>query len=373
MKMRMRRNVAMATAVALALGVAACGGSDSSGGGSASGGTSSTESKSSGKPANIAIVVPAPSRYWNEPWTAAANDAASKGGFKAQFVGPPGSQVFNLTQQNSLLDSLAAKGVNGFGIFPGDAQGSNAEIKKLGARGVKVITVNGCTVDPTDALFCVSTNVGPAAKYQAEQLIKAIGGEGNIALLTSQTADTNTKLRIDAVKEAVDATGGKVKLVQTITDPGSLQDAKSQISALLSAKGKSLAGIMSTSENPSVAAATLFTDNAEYRHIKFIGAENSPQVMDAIGKGYITGTLFQNTYGMAYVAAYALGKVIQDGCTVKPDATFQSNTQTKKLVEAGVLVVDKSNFDQYKQGHESLPSDTEKLLAQVNDQVLSCG
>jgi ribose transport system substrate-binding protein len=368
--MRMRTNLAAASVVAVgALGLAACGGSSSSGGD-----TSSTSSgKKEGKAANIAVVVPAPSRYWNEPWAAAAKEAASKGGFQGQFVGPPGSQVFNLTQQNALLDSLAAKGINGFGIFPGDAQGSNAEIKKLSARGIKTITVNGCTVDPTDALFCVSTNVGPAAKYQAEQLIEAVGGQGNIALLTSQAADTNTKLRIDAVKEAVAATGGKVKLVQTITDPGTLQDAKSQISALLSARGKSLAGIMSTSENPSVAAATIFTDNAEYRRIMFIGAENSPQVMDAIQKGYITGTLFQNTYGMAYVAAYSLGKVIKDGCTVRQDAQFQENTQTKKLVEAGVLVVDKSNLDQYSQGFESLPDDTTKLLDQVNTKVLSCG
>jgi ribose transport system substrate-binding protein len=367
----MRTNLAAASVVAIgAIGLSACGGSSSSGGDTSG---DSSGKKEGGKAANIAVVVPAPSRYWNEPWAAAAKEAADKGGFKAQFVGPPGSQVFNLTQQNALLDSLAAKGVNGFGIFPGDAQGSNAEIKKLSGRGVKTITVNGCTVDPTDALFCVSTNVGPAAKYQAEQLIEAIGGQGDIALLTSQTADTNTKLRIDAVKEAVAATGGKVKLVQTVTDPGTLQDAKSQISALLSARGKTLAGIMSTSENPSVAAATIFTDNAEYRRIKFIGAENSPQVMDAIEKGYITGTLFQNTYGMAYVAAYSLGKVIQDGCTVKPDAEFQENTQTKKLVEAGVLVVDKSNLDKYSQGFESLPDDTEKLVAQVNDKVLSCG
>jgi ribose transport system substrate-binding protein len=365
-----RRRVSRGLAPVAALGamtlLAACGSSSNNSSTASSGGSGG------GKPAKLAIVVPAPSRYWNEPWAAAVKDAGKKYGFSGDFVGPPGSQVFNLTQQNSLIDSLAAKGYNGFGLFPGDAQGSNAELQKLNSRGIKSIAVNGCTNDPTPALFCVSTNVGPAAKYQAQELIKAIGGKGNIALLTSQATDTNTQLRIKAVKEAVAEAGGKVKLVQTVTDPGTPQDATNAISALLASKGGSLAGILSTSENPSVSMATLLTDNAQYRHIKFIGAENSPQVMSAIDKGYVTGTLFQNTYGMAYVASYSLYKVIQEGCTVRSDATFQSNDQTKKLLEAGVLVVDKSNYSQYAGKFESLPADTDKLMKAVDSQILSC-
>jgi ribose transport system substrate-binding protein len=359
MRGMMSRGLVPVAAIGAVTLLAACGSSSSGGSGN-------------GKPAKIGIVVPAPSRYWNEPWAAAVKDAGKKYGFSGDFVGPPGSQAFNLTQQNALIDSLAAKGYTGFGLFPGNAHGSNAELQKLSSRGIKTIAVNGCTFDPTAALFCISTNVGPAARYQAEALIKAIGGAGDIALLTSQSTDTNTQLRIKSVKEAVAATGGKVRLVQIVTDPGTPQDATNAISAMLAGKGASLDGVMSTSETPSVAMATLLTDNRQYRHIKFIGAENSPQVMNAIKQGYVTGTLFQNTYGMAYVASYSLYKVIQEGCTVRPGATFQGNDQTKKFLEAGVLVVDKSNYSEFAGKFESLPSDTEKLMKAVDSDVLSC-
>jgi ribose transport system substrate-binding protein len=320
--------------------------------------------------AKVALVIPGPNAYF-KPWDDAAKDASKKYGFSATFA-VPASQEFNLAQQNQLVDSLAAKGYNGFGLFPGDANGTNAEAKKLAARGIKTININGCTYDPAPALFCVSTNVYTAALYQAQQLIKAIGGKGEIALLTSQLTDPNTQLRIQAVKKAVKDTQGKVKLAQIVANIDTPQSAPPAINALLASKGDTLAGAMSTSYNPAVAMATALTDNPQYRHIKFIGAENSPQVMNALRKGYIYGTLFQNTYGQAYVAAYALYKAIAKGCTVRSDAPFQTTPQTKKLLAAGVLIVNKSNIKKYSGPLESLPDDTARLMSLVDSKVLNC-
>jgi ribose transport system substrate-binding protein len=211
-----------------------------------------------------------------------------------------------------------------------------------------------------------------AAKYQAEQLIKAIGGKGDIAVLTSQLTDPNTQLRIKAVREAVAATGGKVKLAQVVADIDTPQSAPPAINALLASKGKSLAGVMSTSYNPSVAMATAMTDSPQYRHIKFIGAENSPQVMNALEKGYIYGTLFQNTYGQAYIGAYVLHKAIEKGCSVRDDAPLERTPQTKKLLSAGVLIVNKDNLAEFAGKPEALPEDTDRLMKLVDEKVLSC-
>jgi ribose transport system substrate-binding protein len=363
---RLRRLAGIGVAVGAMVAVTACGGSDSSSGGSGA----SDSGGNSGKKAKVALALPGPNAYF-QPWELAAKDAGAKYGFEATFA-VPASDAFNLTQQNALVDSLAAKGYNGFGFFPGDAHGTNAEQKKLESRGIKSVNINGCTYDPSPALFCVSTNVYEAAKYQAEQLIEAIGGKGDIAVLTSQLTDPNTQLRIKAVKEVAAATGGKVKLAQIVADIDTPQSAPPAINALLAARGKTLAGVMSTSYNPSVAFATAVTDSPEYRRIKFLGAENSPQVMNALKKGYITGTLFQNTYGQAYVAAYALYKAIEKGCTVKADAPFDATEQTKRLITAGVLVVDKSNLAEYDGKPESLPADTDKMIKLLDEKVLSC-
>ncbi|MBE7212741.1 MAG: sugar ABC transporter substrate-binding protein, partial [Gluconacetobacter diazotrophicus] len=105
----------------------------------------------------IALVVPGPNAYF-DPWRPAIADAAAKYGFSGTFAVPP-TDAFNLTQENALLDSLAARGYQGFGVFPGDSHGTNAEEGKLLRRGINTINVNGCTYDPAPAAFCISADI----------------------------------------------------------------------------------------------------------------------------------------------------------------------------------------------------------------------
>lgn len=282
-----------------------------------------------GQEPKISLVLPGPNSYF-DPWGQAIADAASKYGFSGTFD-VPATDAFNLTQQNQLVDSLAGRGYTGFGMFPGDANGTNAQQQKLLDRNILSINVNGCTYDPSPALFCVSTDVYEAAYYQAKQLIEAIGGEGEIALLTSQLTDPNTQLRIQAVEKAIGETNGKVTLVQTVSDIDTPQAAPPAINALLAGRGDTLDGAMATSYYPSVALATALTDNEQFRHVKGVVAENAPQVMNALEKGYLHGTLFQNTYGMAYVASYALYKALHDKCTIREDAPFQIIAADKEI------------------------------------------
>lgn len=338
--------------------------------GSTAGDDTTGSGTATGVEAKISLAMPGPNSYFS-PWELAVADAAEKWGFEGTYD-VPASDAFNLSQQNALVDALVAQGYNGFGMFPGDANGTNAQQQKLADRGIPSININGCTYDPSPALFCISTDVYKAAKYQAEQLIEAIGGEGRIAVLTSQLTDPNTQLRIEAVEEAVAATDGAVVLEQVVADIDTPQAAPPAINALLASKGDVLDGVMSTSWYPSVAMAIALTDSPEYREIVFIGAENSEQVMDALEKGYIHGTLFQNTYGQAYVAAYVLKRVIEDGCTVNPDAPFDKTPQTSKLLTADVLVVTQENMADFIGKPESLPEDTERLLDLVDREVLVC-
>lgn len=325
--------------------------------------------KASAADTKVALVIPGPNAYF-DPWRPAIADASKTYGFSGIFA-VPATDAFNLTQENALLDSLAARGYTGFALFPGDSHGTNAEEGKLTRRGISTVNINGCTYDPSPAAFCISTDIYNAAAYQASELIKAIGGSGDIALLASQLTDPNTQLRIQAVKATVAATGGKVHLVQIVADIDTPQLSPPAVNALLAARGDTLAGAMSTSYNPSIAMAVALTDNPQFRRVKFIGADAAPQVMDAIRKGHITGTLFQNTYGIGYAGAYAAYKMAHNSCTVRPDAPFSKSLQTSKQLTAGVLLVTQANVAQYP-GPASLPDDTKRLIGAIDGQVLHC-
>ncbi len=104
--------------------------------------------------------------------------------------------------------------------------------------------------DKDEAAFCLSTDVESAAYKATKAAIEAMGGQGNLVHLTGNKVDSNTQRRIAGVQKAVDETGGKVKLVQTITDIDvDLQSAQKAVADLLAARGKDLQGIVTTAYN----------------------------------------------------------------------------------------------------------------------------
>ena len=156
-----RRALARTLAIATVLVVAACGGTTSGGGAKTT--------------AAVAIVPGGPHPYF-EPMRQAIVDAKadfslSKGTFEV-----PTDWKQDL--QNQLLTSLAAKGYDGFGIFPTDGNAANGIVSQLAAKNYPVIAVGGCVQEPTKTTFCIATDVANSAYTGAKAAIQdAIGCE----------------------------------------------------------------------------------------------------------------------------------------------------------------------------------------------------
>lgn len=349
----------LAALAVCAIGAAACGSGSSSG------------SSSGGSKTKVAVVAGGPNAYFH-PWGPAVKAAIKDFHIKGGTYAVPPTATFELSVENSTIDSLASKGYNAFAIFPDDQHGTNAEMAKLKARNIPSIALAGCTATPSPALMCLGTNVQASAYQETKILIKAIGGKGNIAFLTGLLVDPNTQQREAGVKQAVAQTGGKVKLVQTVADIDTPSKAPAAIQSLLASKASTLDGMLSTDYYPSVAAASIFTDNPKYRHIKFIGQDNNPTVMQAIKKHYIYGTMYQNSYGQAYIASYVLNKVVSDGCKIKPNAPWQHNTISNRYVDSGYFFVGQKDVDKFIGKPETIPGATKKLMGEM-PRYLSCG
>jgi ribose transport system substrate-binding protein len=317
----------------------------------------------------IAIVSGGPNVYF-APWGAAAKAASKKLGVTVSYVVPP-TPGFEPSVQASTLDSLVSKGYNAFAIFPDGEASIKPTYSRLSARGIPIIDLAGCTTDPTPALFCYATNVKASAAYETNVLIKAMGGSGKIAFLTGLLTDANTAAREAGVKQAVQATHGKVTLAQVVSNIDSPSAAPPAVESLLASKGSELKGMLSTDYYPSEAAADALTKNPQFRHVLFIGQDNNPAVINAIEKHYIYGTMWQNSYGQAYAAAMWLYKMLANGCTVNPHGAFINAEGTKHFINSGYFFVGQNDVRQYASGPENIPSNTKTVLANTS-KYLSC-
>ncbi len=247
------RALARALAIATVVLVAACGGTTSGGGKTT---------------ASVAIVPGGPHPYF-EPMRQAIVDAKADFNLKQGTFEVPTDWKQDL--QNQLLTSLAAKGYDGFGIFPTDGNAANGIVSQLAGKSYPVIAVGGCVQEPTKTTFCLATDVGASAYTGAKAAIAAMGGKGTLLHGTGLLTDPNTVLRVDAVKKAVAETNGSVTLI-TITDiDKDAQTADTAINQALAAH-KDITGIVTSAYNPTVAAAKALRTLGD-KKIKMVGID----------------------------------------------------------------------------------------------------
>jgi ribose transport system substrate-binding protein len=301
----------------------------------------------------IALIPGGPHPYF-KPWEQAAADAKKDFGIAGVDFKVPSDWKLNL--QTELVESLVAQGYKGFGIFPGDAVGINSTLSELKGAGIPSIALAGCAQDSTDAAFCLGTDVYHSAYLGTKELIKAMGGKGNVVHLAGLLIDPNTTLRVKAVETAVAETNGAVKLLQTVADTDAQEAADQKINALLAAEKEQIGGMIATGYIPSVVASKSLRTLGDKR-IKFIGIDDDPIVLDAIKDGFVSGTMAQNPYGQGYVGAYVLDLLVSGTCTVKDDAPWIKTPQTARFIDSGTLVINNANIASYKDDLKKVTAD----------------
>jgi ribose transport system substrate-binding protein len=271
---------------------------------------------------DFAIIQAVVAPYYAS-WPQAAKDAATDFGVKVE-VGSP--QKFDQVEQDAILNSFIAKGVNGIAVQPVDAVAGTETVKRIVASGIPVIGVGACAeLDGSGAVMCINNALGDSA-YEATKLVcQTIGGTGNIVHFDGQLADKNTAARIAGVDKALAEMPG-CKLLQRITDADAPEAGQNAVTALLAAQGDKINGIVSGGYQTSVVIANTFTERKEQR-IKAVLVDDDPAVLAAVKAGYVLASRVSNPYMLAYLAADGL-KLTNDGCKWTGDFIYPNNYQT---------------------------------------------
>ena len=307
----------------------------------------------------VALVPGGPHPYFAN-WEQGARDAMKEFGLKAADYRVPAKWELGL--QNQLIENLTAQGYNAFLIFPGDPVATNSPMADLQSAGIPSIATAGCTKDPTPALFCFGTDVGRSAYLGAKELLKTMGDKGTIVHFTGNLVDPNTDLRMKAVQKAVDESGGKVKLLQTIADiDRTPQEADEKINALLAARGKEIDGIITTAWLPAVSSATALRRIGDKR-IKMVGIDHDPVVLAAIKDGFVHGTMLQNPYGQAYIGSYVMEEIVGHGCKVNDKAPFQTNAYTTHFIDSGTAFQGSDGVENFQDAMKAVTADLMKTF-----------
>lgn len=289
------------TAVAVVVGgltltsLAACG----------RGGSDAAKSSNSTAKAKIAIVT----RDFSNPYWAALRDGAIAEG-KAQGVTvtvKAGSNETDSQGENAQLQTLAGQDYNCFGVVPVNA--TNVITPLVPVARKKIPTLNLDTqIDPNAskkagvsyASFIGSDNLS-AGEQAGTQLLKALGGKGDVAVLQGIAGEQNGINRLAGFKKV---TTGKLKIVASQPANYDQNLGLTVATAMLQAH-PSITGIFAANDTMGLGAAQAVKNAGKQGKVKIISVDGIQAMLKSVKAGANTGTITQYPYAEGQMAVQA--------------------------------------------------------------------
>ena len=296
----------------------ACNGKPAGGGG----GTTTTGGKH-----KLAFVTNNASDFWT---------IARKGTEKAAKEIPGIEVEFRITSdgtaagQQSIVDDLLAKGINGIAISPVDPANQSPMLNKAAAQAV-VVTQDSDA--PSSNRLCYIGTDNVEAGRQAGRLVKeAIPQGGKIMVFVGVLDAQNARERFQGLKEVL--AGSNVQIVDVRTDNTDRVRAKSNAADTL-VNVPDIAGLVGlwSYNGPAILSAVKEANKVD--KVKIVAFDEEDETLRGIKEGAIYATVVQQPFEFGYQSMALMEKYLNGDKSVVP-ATKQIFVPTLAIKKADV-------------------------------------
>lgn len=260
-------------------------------------------------------------------------EAADKLGVNYEWVVPQNTQG---STQVKLIEDLIAKHVDGIGISINEPKSVEQVIKRAMDAGIKVVTYDSDSPNSGRTMYIGTINEAAGATM-GESMAKAIGGKGEVAIVTGQLGALNLNERITGIKKALEKYPD-IKIVDTQGTEDDLAKAVSVTEGILRAH-PNLSGIFGVSQvgGPGVAKVLAEKEFTNLKgKVKVFAFDDLSDTIKGVKEGFIDGIMVQRPVTMGKLAVEHLVAQIKGEESVP-----------QKDVDTGVTVVTKDNLESY--------------------------
>jgi len=288
-----------------------------------------TETKAvSTRMTNFVMVTKGVHPYY-EPCFEGFRDAAKKYGVLAEKVDP---QKFELPLQVKVIEDLIARKVDGIAISALDDAGLVPVIADAVKAGIKVITFDA-PAPSSAALTYIGTDNETAGYEAGKRMAKVMGNSGELIILQGGLGATNLNLRTKGFKRAMAEVAPNIKILDVVDVQGDFAVAVNKTEAVLQAY-PNLKGLFAVSAEGAPAAAGVLKQQGKAGKILLGGFDDLKDTLAGIRDGSVSFCVVQKTYKMGWLSIEMLLKAMK-------------NESIPKVIDTGVLFVDKTNVDSY--------------------------
>lgn len=285
-----------------------------------------SESKATGKYKIVVIAKSNNSEFW-QTVNSGAEDAAKEEGVNVTFQARP--EETDIAGQVSIVEDAINQKVDAIVLAPSDVDALVSVVEKADNAGIPVITIDS-KLNSDIPKSHVATNNEVAAAIAAENLAKAIGEKGKVAIVSfvagASTAVAREQGFLDKIKEYPG-----IEIINTFYSDADRNKAMTITQDILTST-PDIKGIFGTNE-PSAVGVSLAVEQAGVKDkVTVVGFDSAEDVIYAIQNGSMEGTVVQNPYNMGYQGVKQAVKVIK-------------GEDVEKLIDTGVTYVNKDNLE----------------------------
>lgn len=278
----------------------------------------------------VFVMVPKGVHPYFEPIYKGFTDAAARYAVISEVDAPP---RFDVALQVKVIEDLIARGVSGIAISANDDKGLVTVIHEAVQAGIKVITVDA-PAPSSEALTYIGTDNESAGYEAGKRMAAAMGRRGTIAILQGGLDATNLNLRTRGFKRALAESAPGITVTGVVDEKGDFSESVTQTEAILEAH-PDLSAIFSVSAEGAPAAAAVVKRQGKAGKVLVAGFDDLGDTLQGIRDGLIVFCVVQNTYRMGWLSVERLLDAI-------------ANRPVPKVIDTGVVFVDRKNIDTYK-------------------------
>ena len=234
--------------------------------------------------------------------------AVKEFGGKYEEVGP---QEASPDAQVEYINTAAQQQVKALVVSANDPKAICDALNQARDAGTKVVTFDADTEPQCRDLFVQPADADGIAKAQVDMIAKAIGDEGEIAILSATANAANQNTWIDLMKKELAANHPNIKLVDTVYGDDDDQTSFDKTAALLQSH-PNLKGIISPTTVGIAAAARYLSDSDKKGKVALTGLGTPNQMREYVENGTVSEFALWNPEDLGYLAAYT-AKALVDG------------------------------------------------------------
>lgn len=274
--------------------------------------------------------------YWQEA-SAGLTDIGKDAGVKVDMVGPT---TFSPDEEVAAFQRVVAQHPSGIMVSVSDPKLFKDPIDHAILQGIPVICIDADAPDSNRVLF-IGTDNFRAGQDSGKRMATLLGGQGRVVIVTL-AGQLNAEDRVRGVNDVLKKFPG-VQVIETIDDKGDERVAEDAIAALLTKKEK-IDGIICLEASGGAGAADALHRLDMTEKIKIVAFDKQPETLDGIEKKWITATVVQKPYVMAFYGVRFLDDLHHNAVHEFKDWATAPTAPLPTFVDTGTAVVDSSNL-----------------------------